>query len=174
MTATTLTRAGADGNVPGLWSELHRATAAAARKHGPEFIAHRSQPDHTRLAILAEEIGEAAKAILVDFDDLRDELIDVAVCAIAWGQILHWRDLQCVMEVHTLRYGDHAVDSPHMPHGLRLAHLLEAAGRVGLAVTYSTIGSPEVWDFVLRAALLDIAAIACSWIEAHDAEQSLR
>lgn len=171
MTATALT---APPPQPALWSELHRAIALAHRTQGAAFIGSPSLRPAEKLAILTDEIGEAAQAILEDEDNLRAELVDVTVCAIGWGQILHWDDIRCVMDTHTLRYGDHAVDTPHMYDGQRLAHLLEAAGRVALAVTYLAIGSPQVWDCVLRAALQDVAAITCSWIETLDAERSLR
>lgn len=61
-----------------------------------EVIAERQQQDekwgydrvlssYSRLAVLMEEVGEAARACLErDYPNLREELVQVAACAVAW------------------------------------------------------------------------------------------
>lgn len=150
-----------------LWAELNRATALAAGKHRTRFIGHRTMTPSEQLPIITEEVGEVAKALL-EGDGLRGELVDVAVCAIAWGRILDWRVIDNVMEGHTMRWGDLAVDAPGLPDGIRLAHLADHHGRLSTAVLHSST-QPDVWHHVAHAALVDIAATACCWIEAIDA-----
>ncbi len=37
-----------------------------------------------KLAILTEEVGEVARALIEDDDQLRQELVQVAACAVGW------------------------------------------------------------------------------------------
>lgn len=53
------------------------------RKHGEGSM--RRCADNIRLAILTEEVGEVARAIIEgDAENLREELVQVAACAVAW------------------------------------------------------------------------------------------
>lgn len=46
---------------------------------------HPQFPEELRIAILTEEVGEVARALLeVDPENLRDELIQVAAVAVRW------------------------------------------------------------------------------------------
>lgn len=60
----------------------------------PYTCASPETPDAYKLAVLVEEVGEVAKAMLVDHGDegadgiLRDELIEVAAVATAWAEAL--------------------------------------------------------------------------------------
>lgn len=57
---------------------------------GPGDCCHPATPDRQRLAILAEEFGEVAKAILEsDMDGLEDELVQVAAVVMAWLEGLY-------------------------------------------------------------------------------------
>lgn len=53
------------------------------RKHGEGSM--RRCADNLRLAIVTEEVGEVARAIIEgDAENLREELVQVAACAVAW------------------------------------------------------------------------------------------
>lgn len=151
-----------------LWSQINMGIARAVRKHGKAWIGQRGTSPDIKLPILTEEIGEVAQAI-IEHGDVRAELLDVAVCAVAWAGILDWRVIKQVMDGHTLRWGDLAPDAPGLPDGTRLAHLGDHHGRLAGAVLHTSL-QPDVWDHILHAALVDIAATACAWIEAIDAE----
>lgn len=150
-----------------LWAEIHAGIYGAICKHGRHWIASPAVSADGRLAILTEELGEVANAIL-ERGDVRGELLDVAVCAVGWAGITDWRVIQQVMEGHTLRWGDLAPDAPGLPDALRLAHLGDHHGRLSGAVLHVGL-QPDLWTHVIHAALVDIAATACAWIEAIDA-----
>jgi NTP pyrophosphatase (non-canonical NTP hydrolase) len=70
-----------------------RARQERLREEGrfKETCASATMPDLTRLAVLAEEFGEVARAVLEQEDandkhgkDLRKELVQVAAVAVAW------------------------------------------------------------------------------------------
>lgn len=53
------------------------------KKHGEGSM--RRCTDNIRLAIVTEEVGEVARAIIEgDGENLREELVQVAACAVAW------------------------------------------------------------------------------------------
>lgn len=58
----------------------------------PYTCADQSAPDAYKLAVLVEEVGEVAKALLVNTGDkgasgdLREELVEVAAVAVAWAE----------------------------------------------------------------------------------------
>jgi hypothetical protein len=53
--------------------------------HGDNRIGSPLLSDTQRMTILTEEVGEIAKAILEDeTGELKEELIQVAACALAW------------------------------------------------------------------------------------------
>ena len=76
-------------------AEIARQDALARRgKFGGTHILP-SGPDHARLAVLVEEVGEVARELneaLIrgqnDLDHLRTELIQVGACAVAWAAAL--------------------------------------------------------------------------------------
>ena len=56
-----------------------------ARQDDKWGIMPRNNSDMVWLAVLTDEIGECARAILkTDWDNLKDEIIQVAAVAIAW------------------------------------------------------------------------------------------
>ncbi len=60
--------------------------------HGDSSAASRRVPDAVKVAILTEEVGEVACAVLDGDagspDDLRRELVQVAAVAVAWAECL--------------------------------------------------------------------------------------
>lgn len=52
-------------------------------------------PDVTRLAMLTEEVGEVARAMQeVDFENLKDELVQIASIAVSWAARLEKDDVR--------------------------------------------------------------------------------
>lgn len=54
----------------------------------PWTCANLLAPDAYKLAVLVEEVGEVATALVVDQSNLRLELIQVAAVAVAWAEAL--------------------------------------------------------------------------------------
>ena len=70
---------------------LERARQEELRREGSlEYTAADPDcPDVLRLAALVEEIGEVARALHdADFDNLAEELVQVAAVAVAWREAL--------------------------------------------------------------------------------------
>lgn len=66
-------------------AEIRRGRERAHEKHGPNSIEAVSASDPRWLAILVEEVGEAAHELTYDATGaLRAELVDVATVAVAW------------------------------------------------------------------------------------------
>lgn len=58
----------------------------------PYLITDHEMSDLTRLAILTEELGEVARAIQDEPDNLRAELVQLAACCVAYVQWLDRSD----------------------------------------------------------------------------------
>lgn len=81
-----------------VWQECRRAEiieeiiAERARQDelfGPGNVLYTTENESTRLAVLSEEHGEVAKAILEgDEQGMRIELIQVAAVALAWLEVI--------------------------------------------------------------------------------------
>lgn len=72
-------------------SEIRAERQHSIDKHGENSMEYLNGSDASWLAILVEEVGEAAKALTYDNQDnenLRDELIDVIAVASAWVEAM--------------------------------------------------------------------------------------
>lgn len=71
-----------------IWDEIQaeRARARRLRDEGkfPYTPDEPDCPDEHALAILVEEVGEVAQAVLQGRPELRDELVQVAAVTLAW------------------------------------------------------------------------------------------
>lgn len=68
-----------------LWREILRERERAAAKHGAQSMERMPARHPSWLAVLAEEVGEAAHELTYDSTgSLRAELIQVAAVATAW------------------------------------------------------------------------------------------
>lgn len=74
--------------------ELAEAITEARLEYGHNWIGGDVLTDPERLAVLMEEVGEVAREILATNRPIhtRDELMQVAACAIAWIQALDDED----------------------------------------------------------------------------------
>lgn len=73
---------------------VRKERARQEKLHGPKTCASSGLPTPIKLAVLTKEVGEVAKWIcehwgtVVETDDLRAELIQVAAVAVAWAESL--------------------------------------------------------------------------------------
>jgi hypothetical protein len=65
-----------------------------------------------------------------------------------------------------MKHGEKALTNPDMPAGEKLAVLVEEVGEVGRAMTYDA----DQGVVPLVHELLQVAAVALSWVEALDGE----
>lgn len=83
-------------NAPSIYNEVDAERRRAHAKHRDNSIEFPGHTDERRLAILVEEVGEAAHELndavidgrLPDKEKLRTELIQVAAMACAWAEQL--------------------------------------------------------------------------------------
>ncbi len=65
-----------------IFDRIDRHRDAMEIKHGKETLMHRQD---IALAVLVEEVGEIARAMLEETPErLKEELFDVAQCIVAW------------------------------------------------------------------------------------------
>lgn len=72
-------------------SEIRAERQHSIDKHGENSMEYLKGSDTSWLAILVEEVGEAAKSLTYDNQDnenLRDELIDIIAVASAWVEAM--------------------------------------------------------------------------------------
>lgn len=158
-----------------VWHEILAEIGRQKTTHPDDHIGHRDVGYPTRLLILTEEIGEAA-AYALEYADrgateqglLRDELVQVAACAVAWSRT-SWDKILDVQTRQRKLWAGLWPGSPGIAPGLRLAHLGDHHGRVCTAVVNADL-APDVWSQVITEALIDVAATACAWITAIDTE----
>lgn len=93
-----------------IWAAIRAEIAAQHYVHQNEAIGHPSTSGDRRMTILTEEVGEVAQEVLhdTDLEALRDELVQVAACAVAW------------LEAITCHCGGHALPGEWLRvHGSR-------------------------------------------------------
>ena len=72
-----------------IFCEIDAERERQERKHGPNTCAGQGVSDELKSAILTEENGEVAKAVIEkNRDELKKELVQVAAVAVAWLEAL--------------------------------------------------------------------------------------